>query len=135
MPTLAQIKATIESRLTSRLADIAQKQSAFFVEHGRYWQGLETSSAAPADGVDVTPDRVDSRADGESKSWQDMGGLPPMLGSQLRVDTYDGPQGKGYVFVARIRVAGQLHERRWNFGPDMTQEADWRLVDERLTIP
>lgn len=106
-------------------------QYQYHVTNGRYYQALTSHASAPdvptvPDGIAVSPtDQPETLA----YLWQ-YAGLPDALAWSLRVDTYSGPQGDGYVLSVETVVSGGTWKRSVNFGPDAWRGADWYLVTE-----
>lgn len=128
--TRDEILAEIDSRLASRFPEITAAQAAYFDVHGRYAQGLETHSQAPADGTEAAPDRVSASPSDQAASWSDLGSLPASMLSRLRMDAYEAPEGHGYVVVSEVRIAGTLWRKAVNVGPEPWRAHDWQAAPE-----
>ena len=84
---------------------------------GRYAQLLPTHAGVPADGVALAPDAlalkagsVTGRAD--DPAWSAAGvALPAKTICSYRVDTFDGPEGKGWSLAAETVEGGVTYRR------------------------
>lgn len=126
--TPEEIRADIDQRLAAKAGEIVAKQAAYLAAHGRYWQGLCTHSVIPEDGEELPPDRAAEKPFYQAESWLDLGGLPETTMSALRIDTYDGPHGKGFVVVSEVMIDGQLWSRSINFGPETFRDSEWKTI-------
>lgn len=126
------IRAKVDA-IVNDLADAASAfQSVKLAARGRYWQGLSSHAAPPADGAASAPDRARA-AQGETENWSDAGlPLPPLMECAARIDVYDGPSGRGYVIAGELLLAGVRYLRRIHTGPEAWREHDWVPVAVRL---
>lgn len=75
------------------------------------------------------PPNVMARVPSEIISWYDAGiNLPAAMRTRVRVDVYDGPQGRGYVIIAELEQNGSIFARAINVGPEERRGHDWRAV-------
>lgn len=125
MPKIDTLTEAPNARLAMQLSRIHDAQAAHFAEHGRYWQGLPTHSAVPDGETDVEADAWDRKAEGETKTWRDIGGTPPAMRFCRRIDAYNGPGGKGYVIVLCFKRGEALWERSINVGPEDWRDRPW----------
>ena len=96
---------------------------------GRYFQGLLTHSRTPAG--DDYPDRWLDHPTDQQYRWADFGGLrlSPMSFA-VRMDTYTGPEGPGWVACIRAVDRGQTWQCCINYGPEVSRNTDWEVVSE-----
>lgn len=66
--------------------EIKTQQEGFYELYGRYWQGLT-----------IGPGIVPTYPNDQAVTWGDMLGYTPTPTYTLRIDTYNGPAGPGYV--------------------------------------
>lgn len=98
-------------------AQMALFQPVYLAVHGRYWQGQATHAVLPSDGDATSPDT--SRRVDDCGSWADQGIiLPSMMPLAVRLDSYDGPSGCGYVVVGQVEIAGGIWQRSIGVGPE-----------------
>lgn len=128
MPALAQIRTDVDSWLTAHWPAFQAKQATFFGNRGRYWQGLVTHSAPPADGGLTAPDQAAAKPYYEVASWADQSWLDPTMEFALACDAYDGPLGQGYVAHCYVTVAGTTYHRAQNVGPETWRTQGWAPV-------
>ena len=133
--SLATVRNRINDWLTPRWSWLADKQDAYLAANGRYFQGLWTHTAevGQTDALtgDTIPDNLTSHPTDQSHTWQDAVGnaldaLP--LPARLRLDVYDGPQGKGWSATLQVRYNGNTHERTKGVGPE-SRDNDWHSVE------
>jgi len=135
---LAQTKVTpepktvrdgIDVKLDSVIANIIAFQAGEASKSGKFYQTLWSHSQPPADGALVLPDLLYSfPTDQIGKSAQaqwDAAKLPVSLDARVRVDVYDGPQGKGFVVIVQSQLNGATWPRSINYGPETYRDQGW----------
>lgn len=114
--------------LIPRLDDF---QYQYYVTNGRYYQALESHASAPD--VPVVPDGIDQSPTDQLEAlayfWTNVAELPEVLAWAFKVDTYNGPDGEGYVLTVSTVVNGNVWQRSINYGPDVSRNAAWYLVE------
>lgn len=127
MPLTAAFRTKLNDWLQSRAMEIAGKQANYLAAQGRYWQGLFTPILVPADELELPVDPTRKATD--HPSWAAAAiALPVTAPCQLWCDSYDGPQGVGYVLGVRVVWQGRTYERRRNVGPETWRTHDWQDV-------
>ena len=122
------LKNMIEGRLTGILASMDAHQNSYISTHnGQYWQGLPTHSVTPKDGEQKLPDVGNQTPKGQDEPWP-PGALNAPQPMNIRVDTYDGPFGKGYVVRAYVESEGELWVLTKQGRGNMPTEQDWKVV-------
>lgn len=138
MATLAQLRTRVDSWLASHWPAFVARQENYFTNRGNYWQGLLTHSVTPAhtngsDG-DSVADRINIHPTDQFEDW--ITAFPEWEGMALpaavKVDTYDGPAGKGYCATIYVRHNGVLYSRAQNVGPESNRTYAWRVEAEGL---
>ncbi len=123
--THASLRERINTLLAQLLRNIALKQNAYYKTHGRYWQGLLTSTNVPADGNTLPTVRSLHPTD-QIETWGDfMPELPAALNIALRVDSCRGVNGDGYVVTAAVKLGGRTFLRSIGFGSEASTDDDW----------
>lgn len=110
---------------------IGSYQVTFYDQRGGFAQVLPIYSSAPTEGIALYPDKLLAAPDdGVSGNtlWQQLGLLS--FPADIRVDVYDGPNGKGYIVTFEARFNGQLWQRAFNSGPEKYRDANWQVVTE-----
>lgn len=98
----------------------------------RYAQIGRTHSTTPKDGTDAACDLKAAKVADRgalSPTWADLG--QDTLAVELRLDEYEGPQGKGYSLAAKVRAGNSpvnVFERVVHEGPESWREQAWRQV-------
>lgn len=128
MPTLNDVKATVNSWLAARWPLLVERQEAYFTIHARYFQGLWTHRSAPDDGAETAPDQRTSKPDDQQAHWADFISLPDVLPCALRIDMYESEQGHGWTATVLVRVAGTRYQRTAHMGPQTWRVQNWRSV-------
>jgi len=122
-----EIKGEADAYRLAISSQIQAFQDDYFINNGRYWQGLETTSKMPKDGVkeDI---QIKSTTDYAEK-WSDTGIVMPQDASfSTRVDVYEGPKGWGYVITTSFIDGDVLWEKSENFGPETHKDHDWIML-------
>ena len=131
MPTLNQIKNRVNSRALVLWNLLQTRQETYLQNNGIYWQGLITPSQLPEfSDVDDSPldaDNTDKNANSHDVSWDII--LPEIkntpLSAQIRVDTYEAPNGHGYSLTLRLIYNGQVFSRTKQHGPETWRDENW----------
>lgn len=136
MATLNQLRTRVDAWLADKWPTVVARQQNYFANRGQYWQGLKTHTIDPAhtngsDG-DSVPDRLNAQPTDAFSNWSNVfpewDGVP--IPCALKVDVYDGPQGKGWVATIFIRFNGVLYSRSQNVGPESYRTEPWHIVPE-----
>ena len=122
MPTLNQARTRANDWLTARWPALVNRQEAFFLAHGRYWQGLITHLVPPnhtSDSYgDSIADRLAIKPSDEAENWIDA--FPALEGvnfpAALQIDVYEAPEGHGWVATIWVRFNGTIYSRSQNVG-------------------
>jgi len=130
MANVETILATIDTRLAASMTLIETIQNDYFQEHGRYAQALFTHSTAPADESEAAPDQLEQSPTDQDETWNDLasGVMPATMLSRMKVDTYDGPSGKGYIVVLEKIINDDTYVRRINVGPESHHSQNWEKI-------
>lgn len=129
LPTPA-LQEDCDAFLNNILVQLLDPQQDFLVANAQYWQGLDTHSIIPADGVATAPDQLGLYPDYEDVGWDGMGlTLPADFICDLRCNTYLSVDGAGWVLSGLVYDSGNLYERRINVGYDTRRTQDWTLVE------
>jgi hypothetical protein len=133
MATHTQIQTAADNFWTTHSAKFTAVQTDYASGHsGKFWQGLQTHAVYPDDGGGLDP-VLTSRPTDQLERWSDVftGGraLPstnwPVC---LRVDVYDGPQGKGWSITVLYTKGGQTWGRTYHIGPETWREQAWARI-------
>jgi hypothetical protein len=125
MPTLQETTDAIDAAFAGLVGSIQQQQEAYRAARGRYFQGLWSHAAPPADGASAVPDQLTAHPDYQAESWADMQGFPATTQARACCDQYRGPAGEGYVFTMQLLWQGTLWQRAVNFGPEDYRDDGW----------
>ena len=101
-------------------------QVNYYAQNGRYFQAL-TSHNTPPEGV-APPDDLNSAPTDETVALAALwayAALPAATNFSFSVDTYDGPDGPGYVLNVETMINDEVWTRSINFGPEAWRGAEW----------
>jgi hypothetical protein len=129
MPLPDALRIRLEDVVDALKTKVVSRQNTYFAVHGRYWQGARILSVTP-DGTETAVDGTRKPSD-QNENWSDFLGvdLPATLPVALRIDTYDGPQGKGYTVTAEVTYNAKTWARTWNVGPETWRAVAWHQID------
>lgn len=134
MPTLAQTRTKVDDWLAARWPTIIARQETYYGNNGQYWQGLWTHTSPPEhtngnDG-DVAPDDLANHPTDQAESWLDffaeLQGVP--ITASVKMDTYVGPLGPGFVAEVWVKHNNTEYRRRQNYGPESWRTVAWHIV-------
>ena len=117
-----EAKNRADAEIQAVLSKIEERQTESLSADGRFWQGKNTHSEDPEDGSITTADRLDEKPTDQALGWP-SGGVSDSI--SLEVHVYDGPAGKGWVLIARVKSAGRSYIKSINNGPESYRNADW----------
>ncbi len=123
------VRDEVDVKINGVIANIIAFQAGEAGKSGKFYQVLWSHSQPPADGNLTAPDSIDSfPTDQPGKSARAQWGaaiLPASLEARMRVDVYDGPQGKGFVIVVQSQLNGATWQRSINYGPETYRDQGW----------
>lgn len=126
----ASLKTTVDAKLDALVTDVSSPQSTYKTANGKHWQGIRCISTIPADGGTLATDLTVKPTD-QSEDWTNINGagqgvsVDATLPVCLQVDTYNGPQGHGYVVSGLVVENTRTFSREVNIGPETYREHDW----------
>lgn len=126
MATPAQIRQAVDDRLAALWTAIQNKEAAYYAANGKYWQGLRTMSAIPADGATALPDIGTATPTDQPDPWP-AALRQVAMEMALQIDVYDGPSGVGYVATVSVRINSRVWERAAQVGPETWRQHGWQL--------
>jgi hypothetical protein len=104
-------------------------QDAYLLEHGQYYQSLESHDSAPDTLMPPTglEDHPTYQDDDLGVLWS-YAELPYELAWSFSVNVYDGPDGQGYVLNVTTILDGNKYGVSANFGPETYRGQEWHEV-------
>lgn len=125
------IPAVVDETIVIFLEWLIDRQVEYRDLTGRYAQMYPSHSIPPADGVGAYPDGWYTHPTDQDFSWDSFNAIryEPMPVS-IRIDTYNGPEGLGFVACFDLSVAGDTWSRCVNYGPEASRAHGWQLVAE-----
>lgn len=127
MATLAEIRDAVDAKLAGLWAAIQNKQDAYFLAHGHYWQGLRTHATLPTEGTETLPSVGVSIPTDQPDPWP-VGIRNSTLPMAIQIDTYFGPEGDGYQATVTVSVLGKVYARTAQVGPETDRQVGWHEV-------
>lgn len=129
--TLAQTRAVVDARLANLWDVILLRQTIHYINYGTYFQGMITHLTIPTDGQDIYPDNYGARPTDQKTNWIDFWdtAIPQTLPMALVIDTYDGPEGKGFTATVYVYYQGILYSRSKSTGPEgASRTKGWHTI-------
>ena len=103
---------------------VRQQQDAYLAENGCYYQLLWTHEEPPA--APEAPDNLDETPTYEQPA--EIVGLPHVMRSRIRIDTYGKPDG--WTLTMQAIIGGDLWECCVDCGVDTNRSRPWAVVVE-----
>lgn len=116
MSVLAQIDAALEALLPG----VHAQQEAYISAHGVYYQVLWTHTVAPSE--PTAPDNLAALPIGQDPAT--VSGLPALMRSRMRIDTYGKPDG--WMMTLEASVDGVVWRRVIDCGVTPNRSSDWQ---------
>lgn len=117
MSALSQIDAT----LAALLPVVHQQQDAYLAEHGVYYQMLWTHSEPPSQ--PTAPDNLAALPVGQDPAT--VSGLPALMRSRIRIDTYGQPDG--WLMTLEASVDGVVWRKSVDCGVKPEWSGEWQI--------
>jgi|SRR3989338_2473622 len=133
MPLSAGLQTTCDAKIDDLVTQLSTIQTTYNTAKGKYWQGISCPTTIPADGATVAATTTAKPTD-QSEDWTNVNGVgqgitvDANLPIQLRVDTYNGPSGKGYVVIGTVVEATRTYRRAVNVGSETGRTQAWADV-------
>ena len=129
MATPAQIRNAIDDKLASIWSAVQTKQANHLAANGKYFQGILTPVVTPTDGEETAPDETLKPTD-QIHTWSGATfNLPATIPMAIALDSYDGPNGKGFVGRVEVVINGNRWRRTAQIGPETYRTKAWAQVD------
>jgi hypothetical protein len=116
MSVLTQIDATLAALLPA----VAHQQDGYFATHGVYYQMLWTHKEPPTQ--PASPDNLAALPIGQAAGT--VVGLPGLMRSRMRIDTYGKPDG--WTMTLQASIDGEVWQRSIDCGTDQSRSSDWQ---------
>lgn len=137
LPALAQTPppelAAIDAEVDGWLPRLTLYQNNYAGQNGHNYQMLWSHLSAPS--APSAPNNLLAHPDDQSTTGQDFwvtATMPATPTYRVRIDTYSGPTGAGYVTVLETVVAGESWLRFINNGPELWRESAWFVVSDEF---
>ena len=119
------VQAACDTVITAAWTAIGTRQAAR--PTGAYWQGLVTHAVPPADGLLVAPDVGVNAPSYQGEPWPSIE-ITVAVPCSLEIHQYVGPEGRGYMGIARVMINGVLNTRILQSGPEAYRVQPWTAV-------
>jgi hypothetical protein len=128
--SLATLRAKWDTLLSTKFPQLQARQSVYFTNKGRYFQGISTNNT-PVDPAEAAPILTRKPAD-QAESWTDVGiTMPATIPVRLWIDVYDGPNGKGWTLGAEVIIGTNTFRTCVDGAGNEVRAYDWRQVNLR----
>lgn len=123
------IQTAVDARFAALWSQIVIRETMYYQQHGRYFQGLPTHSQTPDGSNDAALDLQSSKPTDQADNWLDFldTDIPASLPFSLLIDVYDGPAGSGFSATLQVQINGQLYARTQATGPERQRVKGWAL--------
>jgi len=111
----------IDATLAALLPSVTAQQESYFSDHGVYYQMLWTHTSPPA-GM-TAPDNLSAVPVGQDPAT--VSGLPALMRSRLRIDTYGKPDG--WVMTLEASVDGTVWRKQIDCGVRPEWSTAWAV--------
>lgn len=112
---------------------IAAFEESFFAANGYQMQMLPSHISVPVVDQETAPDNLSAAVTDfpvpGAVLW-DGANLPNVTDYSVRVDVYDGPDGKGFVVVYETVLDGVVYQMVENYGPETWRGHGWLEVGQ-----
>ena len=103
-------------------------QEQYLTDNDRYAQCIQTPKDIPVDGVKKETD-PEAKPFYQEEAWVDLGfNLPVTCEVSVRIDTFDGPNGKDWASVASFWFGNDLYTKVISFSELEVFSHDWEVV-------
>jgi len=136
--TAAQAQTTpdlsaIDAEVDAWLDDVMFWQLDYRQNHPAYYQMLWSHATAPDHLTPAAPDYLGAGPDDQGETgwnlWLDNN-LPSTTNYRLKIDTYNGMSGEGFVVVVETTVSGETWQKAINFGNETYRGHSWQLIPD-----
>lgn len=127
----ADLLAAIDELIDSLWPYLVKEQAAYREMTGRYFQGLPThfDGELPEDGYGLYPSGWYTHPTDQQYRWSDFNVIKFDRASfVMQIDTYNGPEGTGWVACYRLQIKKTPWQRCRNYGPEALRNTDWAIV-------
>ena len=112
----------IDAVVSALWAGVLAQQQAYNDATGTYYQMLWTHVAAPSEAV--AADNLAARPTDQPAS--PIQGLPAMMRSRMRIDTYGQPAG--WTMTLQTSIGGEVWQRSIDCGTDASRSSAWAAL-------
>lgn len=116
-------KPEIDIENKDYIKNIIQAEEKFIKDHGRYLQMLNSHEVTPKDNQPTTPTKSKKPTD-QNENWSDLCRLPIIMETNVRIDIYEGPLGKGFIICNFIEKNKDIWRKITDYGPE-GRSSDW----------
>lgn len=112
----------IDAVVSALWLGVVAQQDDYHAARGGYYQLLWTHHAPPSH--PTPPDALDERPTDQPAS--PVHGLPPMMRSRMRIDTYGQPSG--WTMTLQAVIDGHVWQRSIDCGVDESRSTAWSVL-------
>jgi hypothetical protein len=119
---MSQTTNEIDAVLSFLWPGVAEQQNGYHAANGVYYQMLWTHSEPPA--AATAPDSLEERPTDQPAS--PIQGLPAVMRSRMRIDTYGKPDG--WTMTLEAVIDGKVWQRSIDCGVDPSRSSEWAAL-------
>jgi hypothetical protein len=119
---MSQTTNQIDAVVSAMWPGIVEQQSRYFSANGEHYQILWTHDSPPSS--PGPPNSLGDRPTDQPASA--VQGLPSLMRSRMRIDTYGSPHG--WTLTLEAVIDGQLWSRSIDCGVDASRSMPWEIV-------
>lgn len=120
---MSQARDQIDAVVSSLWPAVVAQQNGYYATHGSFYQLLWTHNEPPAE--PTPPDALGNRPTDQPAS--PIQGLPALMRSRMRIDTYGKPDG--WTMTLEARIDGTAWIRSIDCGMDASRTINWRELE------
>ena len=118
---MSQATDQIDATVAVLLPGVVAQQAAYHAANGGFYQMLWTHSEPPA--AATAPDSLEERPTDQPAS--PIQGLPAVMRSRMRIDTYGKPDG--WTITLEAVIDGEVWQRSIDCGVNPSRSAAWTV--------
>ena len=125
----------IDTEVDTWLNDVMFWQLDYRQNHPAYYQMLWSHADAPDYQTPASPDYLGTGPDDQGETgynvWLDNN-MPGVTAYRLKIDTYKGVNGEGFVVVLETTANGEVWQKAINFGNETYRGHAWQMIPTEL---
>jgi len=135
VPILSSVQASVDAQISTLMTSLTVQQTTYKAVRGKFFQGLTSATdASLPNNTDVSllqtvPQSLNTAPTDQAETWNQIGIIiPGTISCSMTVNNYGGPQGQGWVMIARFRHSNLIYSKSTNSGPEAYRDSAWTQV-------